>query len=165
MSHLSGAPGTVNGPDLPAGPARCSRAGGADHHTAQRSYLEAAAAPAALPYIRRHTRQIVAAWRLGHLADEIELVVSELITNAVTATLGLQAAAPVALYLALDRHGLYVLAWDCCPDLPVLRAHVGDAESGRGLELVSTLSGVWGACACAERGGKVTWARFEVRGQ
>jgi anti-sigma regulatory factor (Ser/Thr protein kinase) len=154
---ICGAPGTTR--------EQCSGAGGAFH--AHRSYLEAGAHPGAVPYIRRHTRQILAAWRLGHVADDIELVVSELVTNAVTATLGMQAAASVALYLALERGRLFVLVWDCCPDLPTRRDHASDAEpghglelSGRGLHLVQALSADWGASA--QPGGKVTWARFDL---
>ena len=113
-----------------------------------------------MPYVRRHTRQILAAWRLDSIADDIELVVSEIVTNAVRATLAQQAAAPVALYLALERGRLYVLAWDCCPDLPVLCAHADDAESGRGLELVAALAADWGAWAAP--GGKVVFAMFEL---
>ena len=71
----------------------------------------------------------------------------------------MQAATPVALYLALEHARLYALVWDCCPDLPVLRAHADDAESGRGLELVRALSADWGACA--EQGGKVVFAMFD----
>ena len=78
---MCGAPGTAS-ESRPG-------AGGACHTRAHRSYVEAEAHPAAVPYVRRHTRQILAAWRLGHVADDIELVVSELITNAVRATLGM----------------------------------------------------------------------------
>jgi anti-sigma regulatory factor (Ser/Thr protein kinase) len=111
-----------------------------------------------VPYIRRHTRQTLAAWRLGHAADEIEIVVCELVTNAVRATLSVRAAAPVALYLAVEHGRLYVLVWDASPQLPARRDHARDAESGRGLELVEALSEAWGACV--QPGGKVTWARF-----
>jgi len=37
-----------------------------------------AAAPGAVPYARRCTRQALAAWELGQIADDAELVVSEL---------------------------------------------------------------------------------------
>ncbi len=57
-----------------------------------RSYLELAAAPGAVPRARRHTRHMLAAWKLGHLADDAELVVSELLTNAVRATPGMPPA-------------------------------------------------------------------------
>jgi len=147
---LCGAPGTAREPR--------PGAGGPVH--AHRSYLEAAAHPGAVPYVRCHTRQILAAWRLGQAADDIEIVVSELVTNAVRATLLVRAAAPVALYLALENGRLYVLVWDASPELPARRDHARDAESGRGLELVSALSDAWGACA--QPGGKVTWARFEL---
>jgi anti-sigma regulatory factor (Ser/Thr protein kinase) len=150
-----GAPGTAIQPR--------SVAGGAFHPRAHRSYVEAAAHPGAVPYVRRHTRQTLAAWRLGHVAADVELVVSELVTNAVRATLAMQAAAPVALYLALEHGRLYALAWDCCPDLPVLRAPAGDAESGRGLQMVQALSAEWGAAA--EPGGKVVFAIFDLAGQ
>ena len=164
---MTGAPGTAHGSPrlLCDDPEPHSGAGGAFQR--HRSYVEAGAHPGAVPYIRRHTRQTLAAWRLGHVADDIELVVSELATNAVTATIGMQAAAPVALYLALERGRLYVLVWDACPDLPARRDHASDAESGRGLELsgrglqlVQALSADWGACA--QPVGKVTWARFDL---
>jgi anti-sigma regulatory factor (Ser/Thr protein kinase) len=136
-------------------------AGGAFQPQAHRCYLEAGAHPGSVPYVRRHTRQILAAWRLDSIAEDVELVVSELVTNAVRATLAVQAAAPVALYLAVEHGRLYVLAWDCCPDLPVPRAHPGDAESGRGLDLVAALSDEWGAAA--EPGGKVVFAIFDLQ--
>jgi anti-sigma regulatory factor (Ser/Thr protein kinase) len=157
---MSGAPGTVAGPVVSARAGSCAGAGSACHPRPHRLYVELAAQPGAVPYARRCTRQALAAWRLGHLADDIELVVSELVTNAVRAARGMPGAAPVALYLALERGRLFVLAWDCCPELPVLRAHPDDAESGRGLELVAALSADWGACA--EAGGKVVFALFDL---
>ena len=172
---VTGASGTVHGSSrrVPgADPESRSGAGGAfqaqgDAVTGSRphrSYVELAAQPGAVPYARRCTRQALTAWRLGSIADDVELVASELVTNSVRAALSLQAAAPIALYVALERCGLFILVWDGCPDLPTRRDHAEDAESGRGLELVSALSDEWGAYACAEPGGKVTWARFEWRG-
>jgi anti-sigma regulatory factor (Ser/Thr protein kinase) len=157
---MSGAPGTVTGPVVSASPGSSSGAGSACHPRPHRLYVELAAHPGAVPYARRCTRQTLAAWKLGGIADDVELVVSELVTNAVRAARGMQDAAPVALYLALERGRLFVLAWDCCPDLPVLRAHPDDAQSGRGLELVAALSADWGAAA--EPGGKVVFAMFDL---
>jgi len=126
--------------------------------------------PAAVSYARRCTRQALAAWRLDSIADDVELVTSELVTNSVTATLSLQIAAPVAVYLALERCGLFILVWDASPDLPARRDHASDAEpghglelSGRGLQLVQALSADWGTGA--QPGGKVTWARFDLERQ
>ena len=160
---MSGAPGTIAEPVVSAGPGSRSGADSSCQPRPHRLYVELAAQPGAVPYARRCTRQALTAWRLGHVADDLELVVSELVTNAVRAAPGMQAAVPVALYLALERGRLYVLAWDCCPDLPVLRAHADDAESGRGLELVRALSSDWGASA--EPGGKVVYAMFDLERQ
>jgi anti-sigma regulatory factor (Ser/Thr protein kinase) len=126
-----------------------------------RSYLEAAAAPGAVPYARRHTRHMLAAWKLSHLADDAELLVSELLTNAVQATLGIPLTAPVALYLAADHDRLTVLVWDACPQPPVRRPHDDDAVNGRGLEIIEALSDRCGSCV-PDHGGKVVWAWLDL---
>ena len=128
-----------------------------------RSYLEVAAVPGAVPYARHCTRHTLAAWKLAHLSGDAELIASELMTNAVTATLGIRAAAPVALYLALDDRRLTLLVWDACPVLPAQRRRDDDAAGGRGLEIVQALSDRWGTCAIPGRG-KVVWARFDLTG-
>src|SRR5260370_40377227 len=51
------------------------------------SVLIVAALPTATPCARLHARNIACEWGLGELADTIELVVSELVTNAVRASL------------------------------------------------------------------------------
>ena len=87
MSCPSGVPGAATGSILSAiGPGLRPGAGDIIHPRARGAYLEFAAIPAALPYVRRHTRQTLATWQLGYLADDVELVVSELVTNAVRAT-------------------------------------------------------------------------------
>src|SRR6266568_3188590 len=124
-----------------------------------RSYLELAAAPGAVPRARRHTRHMLAAWKLGHLADDAELVVSELLTDAVRATPGMPPAAPVALYLAAEHDRLTVMVWDACPQPPVRRPHDDDAVTGRGLEIIEALSDRCGSCV-PDHGGKIVWAWF-----
>jgi anti-sigma regulatory factor (Ser/Thr protein kinase) len=130
---------------------------------AHRSYLEVAAVPGAVPYARRCTRHTLAAWKLADISADAELVVSELMTNAVTASRGIRATAPVALYLALDGRRLSLLVWDACPALPAQRRRDDDAAGGRGLQIVQALSDRWGTCAIPGRG-KVVWARFELTG-
>jgi hypothetical protein len=64
----------------------------------------------------------------------------------------------VAAYLAFDLGRLFVLVWDCRAEPPVHSGHAGaDAESGRGLTIVSALSEKWG-CAFPPEGGKVIYA-------
>jgi serine/threonine-protein kinase RsbW len=130
-------------------------------HKAHRSYLDVAAEPGAVPYARRCTRQALAAWGLGEIAGDAELVVSELMTNAVRATLGLSRAAHVVLYLAADPGRLTLLVWDACAEPPVRRPHDADSAGGRGLEIVQALSDRWGTQAPV-RGGKVVWAWFDL---
>jgi anti-sigma regulatory factor (Ser/Thr protein kinase) len=130
----------------------------------RRSYLELAAVPDSVPYVRRHTRRTLAAWQLGRLAADGEVVVSELMTNAIAATLAVDEAAPVALYLALADDRLYVLVWDCCPQLPAKHDHDHDAEAGRGLQLVAALAERWGACL-EVNGGKTVFAWLSVAGR
>jgi anti-sigma regulatory factor (Ser/Thr protein kinase) len=168
--NMTGVPGTVTGPGtLPGGPEIRSSAGDAFHDSpgppvSHRSYLELPAEPVSVPRVRRHTRQTLAAWQLGHIAGDTELIVSELITNAIAATLAVDAAAPVALYLAADDGRLYVLVWDCCPQPPAKRPHDDDAEAGRGLQLVAALAERWGACLPVS-GGKAVFAWLSVAGR
>jgi anti-sigma regulatory factor (Ser/Thr protein kinase) len=145
---------------------------------AHRLYLAVPAQPDRVPYIRHCTTQTLNAWRLGNLAPDAELVVSELLTNAVRATqtaasplmLGPQPVVPVVvLYLATDADWLWVLVWDCCPESPQCRGHGSgadgdrepdpDSENGRGLEIVDAVSDRWGTCSAAGVG-KVVWAQL-----
>lgn len=126
-----------------------------------RSYFEVEAAPGAVPHARRHTRHMLAAWQLSHLADDAELLVSELMTNAIQATPGMPPAAPVALYLAADHDRLTLLVWDACPEPPVHRPHDDDAVNGRGLEIIEAVSDRCGSCV-PDQGGKVVWAWFDL---
>jgi hypothetical protein len=119
-----------------------------------RSRLELGAFPSAVPCARLHTRQIVWEWGLGGIAGTVELVVSELTTNAVNAS-AVAAGGPaggkagwlaprwVALFLASDRHRVLVQVWDGDPAPPQLAGVAENAESGRGLLLVEALSEDW----------------------
>ncbi len=156
LASMSGGAGT--GPNHPCGPDARSAPSA---RRAQRSYLEVAAAPGAVPYARRCTRQALAGWDLGHVAEDAELVVSELMTNAVRATLERSLTARVVLYLAADPGRLTLLVWDACAEPPVRRAHGAGSAGGRGLEIVQALSDRWGSWTPV-RGGKVVWAWFDL---
>ncbi len=150
--------GTVTAPNLPGGPESRSADGGAFRaQRAHRSYLEVAAEPGAVPQARRITRQALEGWGLGRIADDAEMIVSELMTNAISAA----PAAHVALYLAADTDRLTILVWDASPDLPAHHQHDGDAVSGRGLEIIDALADRWGSWSPVA-GGKVVWAWFDL---
>jgi hypothetical protein len=48
-----------------------------------RSYLELAALPTAVPCARLHAKNILHEWQMANLTDTVELLVSEIVTNAV----------------------------------------------------------------------------------
>jgi len=68
-----------------------------------RSYLELGALPTAVPCARLHTRQLVWEWGLTGLGATAELLVSELVTNAVQAMAGQGNQAAVRLRLSSDN--------------------------------------------------------------
>jgi hypothetical protein len=110
-------------------------------------------APDAVPKARR----FVASSLIGE-ADEtvadVELLVSELVTNAV-----LHGRPPVAVRLVLDEGRVRIEVEDTGPDLPVLGRPGSTSMTGRGLALVAALSSAWGMDP-GRRQGKVVWAEL-----
>ncbi len=113
-------------------------------------YLDARAQTAG--QARRLVRRALARWDLDELTDSVELLVSEVVTNAVR-----YAERPVTLRL-LRTDVLRVEVGDDVPQLPRLRQARATDEGGRGLYLVNRLARRWGATRLS--GGKVVW--FEL---
>ncbi len=122
-----------------------------------RSFLELGSLPSAVPCARLHTRQLLWEWQLTVPSDTAELLVSELVTNAVQITQADGRNAPVRLWLLADRARLLMLVWDASPLPPVRVSPDGDTENGRGLLLVEALSTRWDYYG-HHSGGKVVWA-------
>ncbi|MEU0283275.1 SpoIIE family protein phosphatase [Streptomyces sp. NPDC006195] len=101
---------------------------------------------------RRLTRRALARWGLEELTDSMELLVSEVVTNAVR-----YAERPVTLRL-LRTDVLRCEVGDDSPQLPRQRRAQGMDEDGRGLFLVSRLARRWGATRLST--GKIVW--FEL---
>ncbi len=107
---------------------------------------------------RAWTREILWEWDAAELADDAEFVVSELITNSVSACAGLDRAV-IRLVLTLDQGELAVLVRDDDPSAPVAAQPGADDESGRGLLIVEHLSDRCGWYPLeGARPAKVTWA-------
>ena len=129
------------------------------------SYLELQALPVSVCSARRHARDILHQWQLGALTDAVELLVSEIVTNAVRASASLTAperkngrAPRVRLWLASDRRSVLIQVWDG-DDHRAVRQDAGlDAEAGRGLLLVEALSMRWGCHRPDGQNGKIVWA-------
>jgi hypothetical protein len=114
-------------------------------------------------------------WGLGSIAETVELVVSELATNAVKVSAGIGSSAPgdayygmaprcIALFLACDRRRVLVQIWDGDPGPPQPADVDENAESGRGLLLVEALSADWGwYWPEAGEQGKWVWATIAER--
>ncbi|MCH0570945.1 SpoIIE family protein phosphatase [Streptomyces sp. MUM 136J] len=101
---------------------------------------------------RRLARRALARWGLEDLTDSVELLVSEVVTNAVR-----YASRPVTLRL-LRTDVLRCEVGDDVPQLPRLRQARATDEGGRGLYLVNRLARRWGATRLST--GKVVW--FEL---
>lgn len=105
--------------------------------------LELGSLAGAVPSARLHTRHVLREWGLGRLTDSAELVVSELVTNAVRATRHAGLDDPVRLSLLADDVSVLVVVSDAIPDPPRPRRTDGNDEDGRGLMVVETLSDWW----------------------
>jgi anti-sigma regulatory factor (Ser/Thr protein kinase) len=144
------------------------------------------ALPSAAFWARRHTEEMLRNWGLPAAAEMAVLVVSELVANAVKATAGgldeserrlydrkpnalpyerVAALGTVRLTVSCDRTRILVEVWDGGDGVPVRASPADDAESGRGLLLVDSLSTRWGwypvpdgDSAAPQGRGKVTWA-------
>jgi anti-sigma regulatory factor (Ser/Thr protein kinase) len=134
---------------------------------AVQSVMVIGAMPTATPCARLHARSIACEWGLGDLADTVELVVSELVTNAVRASVDHDGRprysadtglACVHLRLSTDGLAALIEVWDENARLPE-PAEPGLAdESGRGLMLVDALTERWGWELASSGRGKVVWA-------
>jgi anti-sigma regulatory factor (Ser/Thr protein kinase) len=146
------------GTALPFPPAPPHPGHGAAGEWPLRSFLELGALPGAVRCARLHARQLMWEWGLTGLGDDVEILVSELVTNSVAASQSLGQVSPVRLWLLSDQACVLIVVWDASPQPPVRIDAGGDQESGRGLLLVETISDQWGSYLTPAAGGKATWA-------
>ncbi len=117
---------------------------------------------------RQFTRGTLDQWQMGDRFDDVCLVVSELVTNALRHGLppltGLAQDPPVRLHLMRWTERLVCAVRDPSHDNPVARdSDDFSAESGRGLFLVDSFADSWGWHPLAGTlSGKVVWALFQV---
>ena len=132
-----------------------------------RSFLELGAYTEAAASARGHARNVLAEWGLGHLADAVTHVLSELTANSVNATgkVAWEGGRPPVRMWLLGGGGpsgsgeVLVCVWDAVREVPVPRVAGETDESGRGLGIVGALAGRWD-CYLPDgpQGGKVTRA-------
>jgi hypothetical protein len=102
-------------------------------------------------------------WGLAHLGNDVGVVVSELLTNAIRHALprpaGCATAAPIRIGLLDPGPCVLCAVADPSDEIPVVREPDYLAESGRGLHVIASLSERWGWTA-PSRNGKLVWATF-----
>jgi anti-sigma regulatory factor (Ser/Thr protein kinase) len=118
------------------------------------------ASPESVKVSRDFTRATLQEWGMGPLTDVAELVVSELVTNALRH--GIPAARKLSgqcVRLRLLAQAPFVMCMVTDPEraIPVLRDADPAAESGRGLTVVEACCVRWG-WHLLDEGGKVVWA-------
>ncbi|MBC6465702.1 ATP-binding protein [Actinomadura alba] len=117
--------------------------------------------PESVTFARHFTRTTLERWNMGHLVDDVGLVVTELVTNALRHSLPPRLAEPAgAIHLRLIWQSPYLLCGiqDTGHDLPCRREPDFIGETGRGLHIVESFSNMWGWARLS--GGKVVWALF-----
>ncbi|BAJ27536.1 putative regulatory protein [Kitasatospora setae KM-6054] len=126
---------------------------------------------------REFTRRSLDAWGLGEIFDDVALVASELVTNALRHALGQHepsrvpaqavpapaaGALPIRISLVHRTPQVVCAVSDPSSAGPIAREADFVAESGRGLHLVDSFSRSWGWHPLAGAG-KVVWAVFDAR--
>jgi anti-sigma regulatory factor (Ser/Thr protein kinase) len=99
-----------------------------------------ASGPASAAEARRAVKAAICAWDIPVEEDLAVLLTSELVTNAIKH----EVTGMVTLAITCSRGQLRVDVHDTSRFLPMLIDAPLDAETGRGLMLVSTLSAEWG---------------------
>jgi pimeloyl-ACP methyl ester carboxylesterase len=119
-----------------------------DHNLRSATQLRTASARQA----RIFARETVQAWELPEaIIDDVELVASELATNAFE-----HAEGPVQIGVEERPDNIRVWVTDCTSAPPVMQNVPAGKESGRGMQIVASLCHDWGTHA--EPRGKTVWA-------
>jgi anti-sigma regulatory factor (Ser/Thr protein kinase) len=134
------------------------------------SGLMLAAVPTAAGIARSFVRQRLSQWGLNRLINAAELVLSELVTNAVNATgttnsrprwSDLHNLALITVRLVVTVDSLVIEVWDRDPSPPVPKQSDQADEAGRGLLIVAALCRRW-HYFYPESGGKAVWGQVVI---
>jgi anti-sigma regulatory factor (Ser/Thr protein kinase) len=122
--------------------------------------------PESVTEARRFTTAALESWGMTALCDDVSLVVSELVTNALRHSSAPRfAGVPGPVRLRLRHEASFVLCGvlDNGSAAPCRREPDFIAETGRGLHIVESFSATWGWMPL-DTGGKVVWALFQRTG-
>ncbi|WP_329175158.1 ATP-binding protein [Streptomyces sp. NBC_01477] len=104
--------------------------------------------------LRRISAAKLRAWGLAPLMDEAQLVVSELVTNALRYGQG----AEIEFRLVITLQGMLLAVNDGSDSRPQLRVVDDSSETGRGLFLVAAVADDWGVSP----DGTTTWCSLSL---
>ncbi|MCF3962158.1 SpoIIE family protein phosphatase [Streptomyces fuscigenes] len=110
--------------------------------------------PAAVAEVRARAAGRLAQWGLGSAGFTTELILSEMVTNAIRYATG-----PISVRLLLDQR-LICEVWDGSGTAPHLGHATPTDEGGRGLFLVAQLSERWGTRYTEN--GKIIWSEQQL---
>lgn len=114
---------------------------------------------------RDFTASTLHQWGVAGRHDDIAIVVSELVTNALQharpASCNSRGGWPIQLGLVHPGHRVMCAVADASKAVPVPRKPDLLDETGRGLHVIAALSDQWGYTTSGDMG-KVTWALFHT---
>lgn len=113
------------------------------------------AVPQSATQARHDVGLILSAWSLEPLRDTAELVMTELVANAVR-----HAEGRIEVTVLRMDSGVEIAVSDTCVTYPHLREATPADESGRGLLLVEAFASAWGTDRL--QGGKRVWAQLDL---
>lgn len=118
--------------------------------------------PSQVGYVREQVRKILPGWGLEEHDDLLQLIVSELVTNALP-----HCSRPIRVCLSYDGTILSVKVHDNGDEMPVRRDPGDDDESGRGLQLIDGLirphRGIRGIVEQNSCPGKIVYVSLSLR--
>jgi anti-sigma regulatory factor (Ser/Thr protein kinase) len=126
--------------------------------------VELAPEPASAAIARRVARDALAAWGLEHVSDDAQLIISELSSNAIAASVPAVRSRP-AIIVAIHHvpPEIRIYAWDNGPGKPEPSDPGNDSVTGRGLGIIDALThSEWDWWPTPESGGKVVTASLPI---
>jgi hypothetical protein len=118
--------------------------------------------PSSVTAARTFTLRTLQRWGTSDCAEDVAAVVSELLTNALRHAIGkpctVGLGSPIRFGLLHPGPCVLCAVADPSNEVPLPRQPDWEAETGRGLQVVASLSHRWGYCPAPERRGKVVWA-------
>lgn len=117
-------------------------------------HLPIEASPTAVRQVRQAVARTLEGWGVHERIDDVQLVVSELVTNAIRHGIG-----PIEVGVACKEGRLRLEVIDADPDHVPAPADANDLDAGgRGLTIIEALSFTWGVEPRGDK--KVVWAEI-----